>query len=583
MATEHQLPAKPEGGGRKAEGYFTPKADKTQQCAVLLPPRVIPIVFLPGTMGTNLRIRAGNGRQERLDQDDNIAWRPDTLGAGNIWGNSRASAAERQLRLDPLTTEVDRYEPNRPRQETTGKASESSDQRHSNVVLPETFVSPLLMDDPPTANPRRTAAQKARERGWGEMFFKSYGSLLCELEGRLQNAFSRPGVPHPLWHRVLGVDPVFWAADPERRLEKFTAEELKQIARGCWFPVHAIGYNWLRDIKESAEEVGKRIDALIESYKKDGYRCEKVIVVTHSMGGLVGRGLVHPDIGGRQDKVLGVVHGVQPAIGAPAAYKRIRAGFEDPGMLSDPKHSIVSKVLGNYGDEVTAVLANATGGLQLLPGRRYGNGWLRVQHKGKILDAWPKQGNPYKEIYKVRGRWFSLIREQWINPAGLAPQQGGGTIERTHDYLDDAEVFHATIENAYHPCTYAHYGVDPQRTTFGSVTWVLSSDRPDMEGWRDWSIVRDSRQGGLEIDAPQQTSRNGQKRTPVKADIAPPETPGDQTVPVQSADDQRRNPNVKGVFRQMGYEHQASYADTNAVSCTLYSIMRIAQQMNWSC
>jgi hypothetical protein len=37
----------------------------------------------------------------------------------------------------------------------------------------------------------------------------------------------------------------------------------------------------------------------------------------------------------------------------------------------------------------------------------------------------------------------------------------------------------------------------------------------------------------------------------------------------------------KGIFRQTGYEHQDSYQDTNAIAATLYSIVRIAQQMEW--
>jgi alpha-beta hydrolase superfamily lysophospholipase len=54
-------------------------------------------------------------------------------------------------------------------------------------------------------------------------------------------------------------------------------------------------------------------------YTAQGFQCEKVIVVTHSMGGLVARALIHPKMGSLKDKVLGIVHGVMPAIGAGAA------------------------------------------------------------------------------------------------------------------------------------------------------------------------------------------------------------------------------------------------------------------------
>src|SRR4051812_6269596 len=100
--------------------------------------------------------------------------------------------------------------------------------------------------------------------------------------------------------------------------------------------------------------IATRINQVMDDLNQSGYECNQVIVVTHSMGGLVGRALVHPDYGNLQDKVLGIVHGVMPAIGAPAAYKRMRAGFEDGGMMSGPEESLAAKVAGNYGNEVTA-------------------------------------------------------------------------------------------------------------------------------------------------------------------------------------------------------------------------------------
>ena len=48
----------------------------------------------------------------------------------------------------------------------------------------------------------------------------------------------------------------------------------------------------------------------------------KFIIVTHSMGGLLTRRLVQL----RSADIAGVVHGVMPAEGAAAAYRRIVAG-----------------------------------------------------------------------------------------------------------------------------------------------------------------------------------------------------------------------------------------------------------------
>lgn len=434
MATaEHPLAAQQHANAaRKAEGFATPKQDKLPQCARVLPKRVLPIIFLPGIMGSNLRMTPQ--RQKELKQKDNIAWRPDILGGSNIYKNANTSLDERQLRLDPLQTSVDIYDP-------SGPADVSGDVRHGNVELNPNINSPLLTNDGPNAKNGKTAVQKARARGWGEVFFKSYGQLLQHLETRLNNTFSE-GKVRAEWNDVVGVDPKVWNADSSLAQQALTEEELKKVATGCWFAVYAFGYNWLQSNGDSAKIIAKRITQLIDDLCASNYDCSQVIIVTHSMGGLVGRALIHPNYGNLKDKILGVVHGVMPAIGAPAAYKRMRAGFEDPGMMHADKTlieaSVGSKVIGNHGDEVTAVLANAQGGLELLPTEAYGNGWLRVTNNGHDLEVWPKKGDPYGEIYKLRGKWFALFRENWINPCKRTPQQGGGTFERTCEYIDKA-------------------------------------------------------------------------------------------------------------------------------------------------
>jgi hypothetical protein len=582
---EHPLPAQQNSGAaRKAQGFATPKQDKKPQCARMLPKRVLPIIFLPGIMGSNLRMSAQ--RQQELKQKDNIAWRPDALGKSNVKKNANIPARERQLRLDPLQTTVDIYDP-------SGPSDVSGDERHSNVELAKNFQSPSLMEDPCTATEPSSAVKKARARGWGEVFFKSYGELLQHLELRLNSTFSN-GKVRPEWRDVVGVDPHVWSPDPRLPQKALTVEELKKVATGCWFPVYAFGYNWLQSNGDSAKIIAKRINKVIDDLNAAAYECNQVIVVTHSMGGLVGRALVHPAYGNLQDKVLGIVHGVMPAIGAPATYKRMRAGFEDPGLMhistSIIETSVVAKVLGNYGDEVTAVLANAPGGLQLLPSEAYGKGWLRVRHNGQDLEAWPKQGDPYREIYKVRGKWYALFREDWINPSGHTPEKGGGTFERTCRYLDRAQSFHQTIASTYHPNSYAHYGADPGQQSFGEVVWEIRNCT-NPTGWQDWPIVSDSRQGRLEFTTwdPDGVNNigalpfNDAAPSPVHATILPPSAPGDQTVPARSADHQLNSGLFKGVFRQTGYEHQSSYKDARAIASTLYSIMCIAQKARWKC
>ncbi|TFW31006.1 esterase/lipase family protein [Massilia horti] len=577
---EYPLPAQQNyGAALKAEGFATPLQDIGVQAARFLPKTVLPVIFLPGIMGSNLRMSAQ--RQQELGRSDNIAWRPDDLSALNVDIHANSPSRERQLRLDPLQTTVDIYDP-------SGPPDVSGDKRHANVELDSSLRFPMLSDDPPTATSPRTAVQKVRARGWGEVYFKSYGKLLQHLESRLNNTFF-VGVLREEWRDVVGVDPQSWGAHPTPLQKALTEDELKEAVTGVWFPVYAFGYNWLQSNGDSAIVIAKRINKLMDEFIKLGYKCPRVIIVTHSMGGLVGRALVHPDYGNMQGKVLGIVHGVMPAIGAPAAYKRMRAGFEDSGILHGPEASIGAKVAGNFGDEVTAVLANAPGALELLPSEAYGNGWLRVMYKGCELDSWPKKGDPYNEIYKLRGKWYALLREEWINPSGLARKRGGGTFKRTCDYLDGAQNFHRKIANTFDLNSYAHYGADLARRSFGEVVWKIDEHCVDPTGWQDWPILDENRQGTLELVRWVPRGENRAFRyiagvpKPIHATILPAAEPGDQTVPMKSADHQLNSGIFKGVFRQVGYEHQDSYKDPRAIASTLYSIVRIAQEARFKC
>jgi pimeloyl-ACP methyl ester carboxylesterase len=584
MAHGATLPIKPETGGKVAEGYCTPKADQLPQRMLIPPKRVLPIVFLPGIMGTNLRM--SKARQERMEKSNNVAWRPESNFESVKLAN--ASPETRQLQLDPKETEVDTYDPtNNP----TGDKKETAYQRHDNVKTGSYYLNvgidtPLLTDDFPTAKNPKTKEQKARERGWGEIFYDSYRQLLemCELNLNAPfMALAAKGTPTLWWEKqILGVSPKTWQATPTPALAPLDETMLKEAVTGCWFPVHAMGYNWLKSNKDSGKAIAARIDALIKRYTEQGFQCEKVIVVTHSMGGLVARALIHPAMGNLKDKVLGMVHGVMPATGAGAGYKRMRCGFEG-GKLD-----VASKVCGNLGSEVTAVLGNAQGGLELLPSRAYGNEWLQVRHKNDLLLSLPRNGDPYEEIYKVRNKWYGLLNdEKWLNPAHL----DDNGIELTHRLLDGAKAFHNAIAGTFHEQSYAHYGNDFNHRAWHHVIWDISLHvRPSNID--DVTLTKDSLQGELDLNDPTGQSiytpmppakpRPHGVPVPMKAVLRAAAEAGDQTVPFHSADSQYTSGKFKGIFRQTGYEHQASYSNENALRSTLYSIVQIARTMTWT-
>ena len=270
------------------------------------------------------------------------------------------------------------------------------------------------------------------------------------------------------------------------------------------------------------------------------YQCEKVIVITHSMGGLVARALVHPEIGRLDKEVLGVVHGAMPAIGAPAAYKRMRCGFkEEFGKVAIPP-----KVLGNYGYEVTAVMANSAGGLELLPSKAYGNSWLKIRRGLSLLKSLPEHGDPYKEIYQLQGKWYGLLKPEWINPANRSDR----SFAISCGLLEEAKNFHELISSTYHSCSYAHYSAERDRPSWETVGWVLNGVSSSFD-WDTLSIAWDDAQGRAEL-----RKHGGKPIDTCRVGMGPSTGPGDQTVLLKSSEHQLQSGKFKGIFRQSGYE-----------------------------
>jgi len=94
--------------------------------------------------------------------------------------------------------------------------------------------------------------------------------------------------------------------------------------------------------------------------------------------------------------------------------------------------------------------------------------------------------------------------------------------------------------------------------------------------------VNDDAKGTFYLQDPAEITPKNKTVTQWKVELLDALEPGDQTVPVHSADAQFLSGKFKGVFRQTGYEHQASYSDQAAVACTIYSIFQIASTMTWS-
>ena len=188
-------------------------------------------------------------------------------------------------------------------------------------------------------------------------------------------------------------------------------------------PVYAFGYDWV----DSCRKSGKALQQFIlEKVKAD-----KVIIISHSMGGLVTRHALAGEGGeALAEKVLGVVHGAQPVHGAPDAYHRAIAGTGSEDILG----RIASEVLGPDGPHMTAIIPHAPGVLQLLPNQFYSTNkgekaWLHIQDlddPGKFT-SYPNT-DPYEEIYAKSHHkdYWGLIHGEWFQPHA----EDGATIER---------------------------------------------------------------------------------------------------------------------------------------------------------
>ncbi|MCF5370470.1 esterase/lipase family protein, partial [Pseudomonas sp. PA-4-8C] len=310
---------------------------------ILPPDGVLPVIFVPGIMGSNLKSKPEKGKGKNKAAP---VWRLDAGFMGkNMWlalNWINKKAGIRQQLLHPARVEVD-----------------------NKGAVPERSVGTVIV--PPEPDRKKTIlalTKRYEERGWGEVSETSYHAFLLWLEDTLNSEFmphkwpqfdirpehlhTRSVEPGPV--QVTELKPEMPIAMPglganlAAQLPSIISDEL--AARGGYrMPVHACGYNWLDSNEEAASRLAVRIDELMQQY---GRNCQQVILVTHSMGGLVARRC--GQLPGMADKIAGVVHGVMPAIGAPVAYRRCKVGMRD----EDP---IAGAVIGPTGQEVTAVFA----------------------------------------------------------------------------------------------------------------------------------------------------------------------------------------------------------------------------------
>jgi hypothetical protein len=610
------------GGWAEYTVHMTETTDTVRHDVAAPPDKVIPVIFLPGVMGSNLRM--SKSRQEGLKRDDNRAWRPDDIGKGDVvrgegfggWFKN-ASPAQRQLDFDPNETEVEyyHYTESKGRFDPQGAETLASDARHKNVPDGLAPIPPLMghlfsfAADPgaDALNKQRkfaTVAQVARWRGWSEVFFAGpYGTMLKTAEKYLNN-MAKKGEIGPLWKarskdalpgaasaggeltELLMQDPRNFGASSGAPL---SANDLKQVAQ-CWYPVHAMGYNFIKSNGESAVAIADRIRGLVKGYQKRGLKCDEVIIVTHSMGGLLARALIHPQYGNmlndKDVKVLDIYHNVMPTMGAAGAYKRMRFGFRENGniTLGGYVDGLSAQVLGVDGPNATAILANAPAPLEMMPGAAYGKEWLKVtSFGGTVLCSWPRGSETALESIYLQppNAWWRLINPDWVNPGNVREGDGGG-LENVKRRLERASEFSQSIESTFHPVTYASYCASPDQASYGEIVFRAAStggNDVDLNGhaipWpspETWVLLSDDGKGTLIVKAGPRI---------LTLDLQPAAEAGDQTVPADRSACHTNGIRFEHGRRGKGYEHQGSYADPQVLASLLFSVVQIAKTAKW--
>ena len=531
----------------------SPKSFRSRSVAVVPPRHVIPVIFVPGIMGTNLCAN------EKSKTPGAPAWIPPNgipAGIGEWQRRGRQSTKERQTQMNPEMTKVD----------VRGKVS-----------LPK--GADTLTEG------------EAQRRGWGEIHWDSYIKALSELERSLNDQYKNPGAEKPIEMDVWKLAMTLKKGDPEEEKDilktwnpikgeasALTKEEFLRLD-DYYYPVWACGYNWLESNEKSAQTLLKRIDEALAWYNKTKYFIPegKVIIITHSMGGMVTRRAAQL----APDKILGVVNGVQPVGGAPVVYRRFRAGTEVGGVFDIPG-AAAATIIGWDAADITCVMASSPGPLELLPTKHYPKGWLHMERvaNGKresLMPALPI-ADPYAEIYSKRAQdlWWGMIDETLIDPAKLHEENNVAPWDAYKVAITEARDFHDKAELYCHPNTYAHYGADAKQKSFGSVHWTTSADIPSniKEGLGGLTSESWTKLGKAAVG----TENDGinfklQDKTKPEKDDDP--DAGDGTVPIHSAE--LVGENATHVFKMKGFDHAGSYKDENVIENVLYCLGKMIQ------
>lgn len=228
-----------------------------------------------------------------------------------------------------------------------------------------------------------------------------------------------------------------------------------------------------------------------------------------------------------------------PDLGSPAAYRRMKVGAKQEGLAG--------AVLGNTAKELMPVLARASAPLQLLPSAKYlsGSPWLTVEGAGEDGSdvKLPQARDPFSEIYLNKTLWYRLYESDIIEKDEAVSQSNWA---KYNDLIDkNVQPFIESLDNLYHPNTYAFYG--HTIASDGTLAWRKTSiSYPKNMHQSDRKLPNNYR------EIPQPFNRS-QMYVVISS-----KTPGDGTVPIESLSAICRNSEIKSVLATV-VDHQGAY------------------------
>lgn len=259
---------------------------------------------------------------------------------------------------------------------------------------------------------------------------------------------------------------------------------------------------------------------------------------------------------GGQANILGIVHGVMPDQGSPAAYRRMKIG----------ERGVIGQIIGDNAEKLMPVLAQSPGPLQLLPGMAYGTGWLRLQSSSGTVSL--PESNPYTEIYLSKTAWWRLCEQDLLL---------GDTDSEWVAFQDrikrNVYKFIEELNGKYHPQTWLFYGASPGNPSDSFLTW---KENIPLRVQAELSSRKDA---GKPVDL-----------SPLRThELISAGTPGDGTVPVTSV---RTTSSCIQAALAANVDHEGAYAIdpvdrsrsiytdlSDALLFTVRSVVKIVQQV----